>query len=246
MSAGDRRAARLAGVLARVARLPDPLVRPSAHDLAFRRWVLQAPRSVRLLNVGAGERAPLALPNVVNLDLVPGRLVHVVGDAHALPFRGGAFDGVVCRAVLEHLHQPFQACDELWRVLREGGFVLATAPFVYPYHAHPDDYQRFTASGLRALFARFDELECGIGRLPTAAVLSTLAAYAATFADNRVVSALLRGSVAWLLNPLKYLDHYLKRKRRVHLLSSYYFLGRKPAGAGARRAKPRAAQEAHR
>jgi SAM-dependent methyltransferase len=213
--------------------MPDPLIRPTAHDRVFRRYVLESPASLRLLNVGSGERAPLALPNVINLDITPAPLVHVLGDAHALPFRGESFGGVVCRAVLEHVREPALACRELFRVLEAGGFVLATVPFIFPYHAHPDDYQRFTASGLRVLFRDFEEIECGIGRLPTAAVLSTLSAYAATFSDHRLVSGFLRWSVAWLLNPLKYLDHLLKRKRNARLLSSYYFLGRKPAGRAA-------------
>jgi SAM-dependent methyltransferase len=214
--------------------MPDPYIRPTGHDLMFRRLVLEADPHLRLLNVGSGEHRPLTQRNVVNVDVTPSRYVHVIGDGHALPFRERAFDGVVCRAVLEHLREPARAVSEMHRVLRDGGFVLASVPFIYPYHAHPHDYQRFTASGLRVLFREFDEVECGIGRLPTAALLSVLSAYASIFADTRAVAGLLRWGVAWCLNPLKYLDHYLKRKQKASLLSSYYFVGRKHVAAGRR------------
>jgi SAM-dependent methyltransferase len=219
---------RLKGLLARVVRMPDPLIRPTAHDLVFRRYVSGAAATTRWLNVGSGERQPLTMPNVVNLDVTRGPFVHVIGDAHVLPFHDEIFDGVVCRAVLEHLREPWRACSEIFRVLRPGGIVLVTVPFLYPYHGHPDDYRRFTAAGIRVLLDGFEEIECGIGRLPTAAMLSTMSAYAATFSDNWIMSAFLRWIVAWLLNPLKYLDHYLKHKKNARLLSSYYFLGRKP------------------
>jgi len=209
--------------------MPDPLVRPTAHDVVFRRWVLDSPPTTRWLNVGSGERQPLAMPNVVNLDVTRGPLVHVVGDGHALPFREGAFDGVVCRAVLEHLRGPRRACAEMFRVLRPGGIILVTVPFLDPYHGHPDDDQRFTASELRVLLQDFEEIECAIGRLPTATVLSMLSAYAATFADNRFVPGFLRWSVAWILNPLKYVDHYLKRKKNARLLASCYYSGASPS-----------------
>jgi SAM-dependent methyltransferase len=207
--------------------MPDHFIRPTAHDLAFRKYVTGSDPSSRLLNIGCGEVRPLVQPNVLNADIAPGRYVHVVADAHALPFREGAFDGVVCRAVIEHLHDPTTAAREMHRVLVEDGVMLVSAPFVYPYHAHPHDYQRFTAAGLRALFAEFEEVECGIGRLPTAALLSVLEAYVSIFSDNRVVAGLLRWAVAWALNPLKYLDHYLKRRKKVGLLASYFFVGRK-------------------
>lgn len=211
-------------------RMPDHFVRPTGHDLVFQKFVMESDPAQRLLNIGAGEYRPIRLPNVISLDITPGRNVHVVGDAHDLPFATGSFSGIVCRAVLEHVRYPTRVVGEMFRVLAPGGFVLVSVPFIYPYHAHPHDYQRFTASGLRVLFQQFEEVECGIGRLPTAALLSVLENYAAIFSDNRAVSAMLRWSVAWLLNPLKYLDYYLKRKAKANLLSSYFFLGRKPAG----------------
>ena len=49
-----------------------------------------------------------------------------LGDSHALPFKKGAFDLVVARSLVHHLHDPQRGIEEMARVLREGGqMVLA-------------------------------------------------------------------------------------------------------------------------
>ena len=45
------------------------------------------------------------------------------GDAHALPFRDGAFDAVCCFAALYFIEEPLDAVTEIARVLRPGGRV---------------------------------------------------------------------------------------------------------------------------
>jgi SAM-dependent methyltransferase len=61
--------------------------------------------------------------------------------------------------VLEHLPDPQACVDEMQRLLRTGGLVLASVPFFYPVHADPYDYQRFTEDGLRHLFRDFKSVE---------------------------------------------------------------------------------------
>ncbi|MBN1979290.1 MAG: methyltransferase domain-containing protein [Anaerolineae bacterium] len=84
----------------------------------------------------AGELAHTGA-NVVALDIDPGMLTftsqrethatYVQGDAHALPFPGGAFDAVVCHYLLLWLPEPAQGVKEMARVTRPGGSVLACA-----------------------------------------------------------------------------------------------------------------------
>lgn len=91
-------------------------------------------------------------------------------DIHALTFATGSFDAVLCIEVLEHVADPFQAVRELKRVLRPGGTLLLTTPFMAGYHgkraaAHaPDhgsypDFWRFTHQGLQQLFVDFATTE---------------------------------------------------------------------------------------
>ena len=50
-----------------------------------------------------------------------GNLALIRGDATALPFRDGVFDGLCCFAALHLFADPFAALDEMRRVLRAGG-----------------------------------------------------------------------------------------------------------------------------
>jgi hypothetical protein len=54
---------------------------------------------------------------------------------------------------------PRAFVGEIWRVLREGGLVHAETPFLQQVHAGgPHDFVRFTSSGRRHLFRRFEEI----------------------------------------------------------------------------------------
>jgi ubiquinone/menaquinone biosynthesis C-methylase UbiE len=44
------------------------------------------------------------------------------GNAAAMPFGENTFDAVVCRAAFKNFSQPVEALDEMYRVLRPGGF----------------------------------------------------------------------------------------------------------------------------
>ncbi len=81
-------------------------------------------------------------------------------DIHQLPYDDEAFDGVILDQVLEHVARPWVAVDEVWRILKTGGFAVATVPFLLQYHADTGwkDYWRITPDGLSALFEDFEIL----------------------------------------------------------------------------------------
>ena len=54
------------------------------------------------------------------------------GDALALPFADGTFDGIIASEVLEHVSDDKQALDEVFRVLKPGGTLAATVPSWLP------------------------------------------------------------------------------------------------------------------
>ncbi len=55
-------------------------------------------------------------------------------DVHFLPFRDQQFDVVYCAAVFEHLACPFLAAQELYRVVKPGGYFLGNVSFLEPWH----------------------------------------------------------------------------------------------------------------
>ena len=91
------------------------------------------------------------------LDVSPVHRPHVVGDASRLPLRDASIDVVTMIEVLEHVPEPWRAVDEARRVLRPGGVLVGSAPLVWPIHADPHDYFRFTDAGLRALLGGFQD-----------------------------------------------------------------------------------------
>jgi SAM-dependent methyltransferase len=77
------------------------------------------------LAVGLDASAPMLERALA--EPTPGNVVYVRGDASALPFRDGCFDAVCCFAALYLIEEPFEAIDEIVRVLAPGGRVALLA-----------------------------------------------------------------------------------------------------------------------
>lgn len=73
----------------------------------------------------------------------------VWATASHLPFPARSADTLMLLDVMEHLSDPTSALSEAFRVLRPGGTLLISVPFAYPLHDVPNDFQRWTAYGLR-------------------------------------------------------------------------------------------------
>jgi len=111
-----------------------------------------------VLDAGAGRRADY-LPNVVNFEIVPYPSTDVLGVGEELPFADNSFDAVLSLSVLEHVRDPFTCARELARVLKPGGTLYASVPFLQPYHGYPHHYYNMTHQGLANLFAGRLELQ---------------------------------------------------------------------------------------
>jgi SAM-dependent methyltransferase len=75
---------------------------------------------------------------------------------------GRRFRTVICLCVLEHCARPFKMAENIERLLEPGGVVYVSAPFSWRLHGYPDDYWRFTPSGIRQLFPsiEFKDEDC--------------------------------------------------------------------------------------
>jgi SAM-dependent methyltransferase len=78
----------------------------------------------------------------------------VFADGAALPFVDASFDTVLLLEVLEHVGDARAVLADIARVLKPGGVLLLSMPFLYPLHDAPHDYRRFTAPGLEAAIRR--------------------------------------------------------------------------------------------
>ncbi len=113
------------------------------------------------------------LEKVKVLDPIPDYNPDIVGDIHHLPFDDNSQDAIICHSVLEHVENPFLATQELFRVLKPGGYCYVSVPFLYYYHAEKGyykDYWRFSKDALNLLFKNFSHVEL----MPIRGAISTL------------------------------------------------------------------------
>lgn len=73
---------------------------------------------------------------------------------HQFPLPNASFDSILCNQVLEHVFNPEEFLSEIVRIMKPGGRMLLTVPFVWDEHEQPNDYARYTSFGLRALLER--------------------------------------------------------------------------------------------
>lgn len=118
--------------------------------------------SGRLLDVGCGSKPYKSLfvvEEYIGLD-IDSEITRKRGiadylyDGNAFPFADSSFDAVLCNQVLEHVFNPVEFLGEIARVLKPGGKLLLTVPFVWDEHEQPYDYARYSSFGLRALLEK--------------------------------------------------------------------------------------------
>lgn len=184
-----------------------------------------------LLDVGSGpERFG---GEFINLDVYPFPEVDVVADASALPFRDGAVDGVVSESLLEHVADPMRVAAEMSRVLKPGGILYASAPFVHPYHASPDDFNRWTISGLKAVFPDLEIIESGVRSGPWSAFLMFLAYWLGVIFSfgSKKTAPILAHIFMLVLGPLKYLDLLFMSMPGADAVAAHLYIIGKKRGA---------------
>ncbi len=114
----------------------------------------------RLLDLGCGIKPFLPVygkysESSVGIDVAQTphgtSMVDVIYDGKKIPFPDGEFDYVFCTEVMEHVPEPKDFLNEIHRVLKPGGVLIMTIPFMVPLHEDPYDFYRYTKYGLKHL-----------------------------------------------------------------------------------------------
>jgi SAM-dependent methyltransferase len=168
-----------------------------------------------------GAVARIGLPHAGTVD--------VFGDVMEFPLRNGSVDLFLSSSVMEHVRDPEKGIAEMSRVVRPGGLVYAEIPFIRSFHMEPEDYQRYTISGIEALFARhqFELVEKGVCSGPFTAIALLIADSAHAFLKGRYLS-LLVPVIYRLVHPIKYLDRFVEGRYASNFgACNFYYLGKR-------------------
>lgn len=113
-----------------------------------------------LLDIGCGEKPYRTMTDGlvtahIGLDY-PGSLhskeqIDIFATAYETGFAKESVDTVLCTVVLEHLERPQDAINEMFRILKPGGYVVLSAPLFWHLHEEPRDFYRYTKYGLAHL-----------------------------------------------------------------------------------------------
>lgn len=111
------------------------------------------PKDAVLYDIGCGQKPFAAflkgkVRSHIGVDLADGfykpEQVDLIGTAYEVPADDNCADAVISSQVIEHLEKPMVAMGEAYRILKPGGRVFLSFPFLYPQHAQPRDFMRYT------------------------------------------------------------------------------------------------------
>lgn len=80
--------------------------------------------------------------------------IDVFYDGEHIPFPANSFDAVLATEVFEHVFNLDKTLTEINRVMKQGGKLLISCPFVWPEHETPYDFARYSSFGMKALLER--------------------------------------------------------------------------------------------
>lgn len=98
---------------------------------------------------------------VETLDISPSSNATYIADICSCADVVGCekFDHIICTEVLEHTLQPFLAVENIYKMLKPGGYAFVSTPFNFRIHGPLPDCWRFTKYGLKELFKKFQIIE---------------------------------------------------------------------------------------
>ena len=69
------------------------------------------------------------------------------------PIADESCNAVLCTQILEHISDDRWTVAEMYHVLQPEGLLLISVPFVFSEHGIPQDFRRFSRSGIQDLVA---------------------------------------------------------------------------------------------
>lgn len=188
-----------------------------------------------ILVVGCGNQGPqleryfkLCDTAFVFCDVDKNADADIFCDSHELPIKSNSFNGVITTAVLEHVLYPDKVVSEIYRVLKDDGFIYTEIPFLQSVHEGAYDFTRFTMSGHRRLLEYFKEIESGMVAGPGTALVWSIDDFMKSLTANRAMSKMFSVLSRVMFFWIKYFDYLMKNNpNALNSSSCTFFLGTK-------------------
>lgn len=131
------------------------------HDAAVESALKQYAHGI-LLDIGCGEKPYESMTQglvTIHIGLDhPGSLhnkqnTDIFATAYETGVAAKSIDTVLCTVVLEHLEYPQEALNEIYRIMKPGGYLIISTPLFWHLHEEPRDFFRYTKYGLAHLLS---------------------------------------------------------------------------------------------
>jgi ubiquinone/menaquinone biosynthesis C-methylase UbiE len=185
-------------------------------------------KNIIALNLGSGN-SDLS-ENVSNVDLFNYPNVNLVCNIENLPLKDNSCDIILNIAVLEHVQNPEKIVAEIYRVLKKGGLVFSSFPFIQGYHASPFDFSRRTVEGIKYLYKDFEPVEVKVAGGPASGFLWIFQEFVALILSFGIkkIHNLVLVFLMLITFPVKYLDIVLRHfPVSENISSAFYYIGKK-------------------
>jgi len=112
-------------------------------------------------NVSMDYRSLFKDSSFTGIDMFPGnnvdKVIDLTWDFDRIKKKIGGlkFNAIICCSVFEHIDNIFKAADNLSKLTNKNGILFISVPFVWEFHAYPDDFWRFTPQAIKYLFPEF-------------------------------------------------------------------------------------------
>ena len=114
-------------------------------------------RDLNIIEFGGSNGFIKTLFNGSFYEIAPNAPIVDIHDLSAFP--RNYYDFVILDEILEHVEKPWIAVEEIYQILKPGGCLITSSPFLIAVHKVPNDYWRFTKDGMAVLLDKFSAVE---------------------------------------------------------------------------------------
>lgn len=226
----------------------EPQCRVTRLDnYAVRRAIVQALRtqlphfSGTVVDIGCGHMpyrslvltAPSRANKYIGVDLTHNiyRKPDLEWDGITLPLESGTVEVVLATELLEHCPDPELVMKEAFRVLKPGGILFFTVPFLWPLHDVPHDQYRYTPFALERHCRKTGFEETAINAL--GGWDASLSQMIGLWVRRRPMATRTRTILSWLVLPLvRYLhanDELPQQFEESSMCTGFWGIAKRPA-----------------